>query len=175
MARRMTLSGSLVAALLAAGLIVGGCEEKKEAPAAKPEGTTAVKPTAAAPGTPAAAPAAKVEYANFKCPIMGGAIVAADVTKDLTREWKGLKVAFCCPACPGPWDKLTDAQKAAKLKPVLNAGVKLPEMEAATKPAAETTAKPAPEAPAKPAPDATAKTPATKPAESKPAETKPAK
>jgi hypothetical protein len=155
----MTLSGSLVAALLAAGLIVGGCEEKKEAPA--------VKPTAAAPGTPTAAPAAKVEYANFKCPIMGGAIVAADVTKDLTREWKGLKVAFCCPACPGPWDKLTDAQKAAKLKPVLNAGVKLPEMEAATKPAAETTAKPAP--------DATAKAPAAKPAESKPAETKPAK
>jgi hypothetical protein len=142
MARRMTLSGSLVAALLAAGLVVGGCAKK-------------------------ATPAAKVDYANLKCPIMGGPIEAGKVTKDLTREWKGLKVAFCCPMCPGPWDKLTDAQKAAKLKPVLKPGVALPEVEAATKPAVETATKPATETPAKPA--------ATKPAESKPAETKPAK
>lgn len=132
MARRMTFSGSLVGALLAAGLVLGGCEDKKAPPPGKTEGTTE----------------AKSEYANFKCPIMGGAIEADKVTKDLTREWKGLKVAFCCPACPGPWDKLTDAEKAAKLKPVLNKGVTMPEVEApAAKPAAET--KPAETKPAK--------------------------
>ena len=138
MARGMTFSGSLVAALLAAGLVMGGCEEKK---AASP-GMTEGKPVAAAAGT--------VEYANFKCPIMGGAIDPAKVTADLSRDWKGLKVAFCCPACPGPWDKLTDAEKAAKLKPVLKPGAMLPAIDAAAKP------------------DATVKPAETKPAESKP-------
>ena len=133
MTRGMMFPGSLVAGLLVAGLVLGGCQEKNAAPAGKPDGKSVTKPdgkpVAAAPG------AAKVEYANFKCPIMGGAIEADKVTKDLTREWKGLKVAFCCPACPGPWDKLTDAEKAAKLKPVLNPGVKLPAVEGSTKPA----------------------------------------
>jgi hypothetical protein len=136
MALRMTFSGSLVAALLAAGLVMGGCQDKKAAPTGKPDG----KPAAGA------AAAATVEYANAKCPIMGGAIDPAKVTADLSREWKGLKVAFCCPGCPGPWDKLTDAEKAVKLKPVLKPGVMLPAIEAAAKPA-ET--KPAESKPAK--------------------------
>jgi hypothetical protein len=30
--------------------------------------------------------------------------------------YKGMKVGFCCPNCPPEWDKLTDAEKEAKLK-----------------------------------------------------------
>jgi hypothetical protein len=142
MARRTTIPGILAAGLLAAALVAGGCEGKKEGKGG---------------GAPAAGPAAKVEYANVKCPIMGNPIDPAKVTADLSRDWKGLKVAFCCPGCPGPWDKLTDAEKATKLKPVLKPGVALPAGVAA-----ETTPKPAP-------------APTPKPTETKPPETKPAK
>jgi hypothetical protein len=68
-----------------------------------------------APGPAAAAPAT---FVNTKCPIMGGAIDPAKVTESLTRVYKDQKVAFCCGMCPGQWDKLTDAQKDAKLRAV---------------------------------------------------------
>ncbi len=64
----------------------------------------------------AAGPAgAPVVLANTKCPIMGTPIDPAKVTESLTRDYKGQKVAFCCAMCPPQWDKLTDAQKDAKL------------------------------------------------------------
>jgi len=53
---------------------------------------------------------------NSKCPITGQQIDPAKVPDSLTRQYKGQKVAFCCPACPPQWDKLSDAEKDAKLK-----------------------------------------------------------
>lgn len=58
------------------------------------------------------------KFVNDKCPIMGTAIDPANVTEDLTREYKGQKVAFCCNMCPSQWDKLSDAEKEAKLAKV---------------------------------------------------------
>lgn len=55
------------------------------------------------------------QFANAVCPIMGSPINPERVTKELTREYKGQKVAFCCAGCPATWDKLTDLQKQAKL------------------------------------------------------------
>ena len=63
----------------------------------------------------------KPQFANNLCPIMGAPINAERVTKNLIRDYKGQKVAFCCAGCPATWDKLADAQKQAKLakaKPV---------------------------------------------------------
>ena len=71
---------------------------------------------AAATPTVGAAPAV---FVNTKCPIMGGAIDPAKVPESLTRVYKDQKVAFCCGMCPGQWDKLTDAQKDAKLLAVI--------------------------------------------------------
>lgn len=62
------------------------------------------------------ASAAPTGFANAKCPIMGSPIDPAKVTASLTRVYKGKKIAFCCGGCPGQWDKLTDAQKDAKLQ-----------------------------------------------------------
>ncbi len=52
---------------------------------------------------------------NTHCPIMGGKIDPAKVTPSVTREWRGKKVAFCCPPCTGKWEKLTEEQKQAAL------------------------------------------------------------
>lgn len=55
---------------------------------------------------------------NSACPIMGSPINAQKVTPNLVREYKGQKVAFCCPGCPAQWDKLSDSKKQAKLAKV---------------------------------------------------------
>ena len=62
------------------------------------------------------ASAAPVGFANTKCPIMGSPINPSKVTEGLTRVYNGKKVAFCCGGCPGQWDKLSDAQKDARLQ-----------------------------------------------------------
>jgi hypothetical protein len=49
---------------------------------------------------------------------MDAPIVPEKVTKGLIREYKGQKIAFCCAGCPSAWDKLTGAQKDAKLAKV---------------------------------------------------------
>ena len=64
----------------------------------------------------ALANAAPAGFANTKCPIMGSPINPSKVPEGLTRVYKGKKIAFCCGGCPGQWDKLTDAQKDAKLQ-----------------------------------------------------------
>ncbi len=64
----------------------------------------------------------KPQFANNRCPLMGSPINPEKVTKNLIRDYKGQKVAFCCAGCPSMWDKLTDAQKQtklAKVKPAL--------------------------------------------------------
>lgn len=55
------------------------------------------------------------KFVNSKCPLMDSPINPDKVTKNLIREYKGQKVAFCCSKCLPKWDKLTDAEKDAKL------------------------------------------------------------
>jgi hypothetical protein len=54
-------------------------------------------------------------FINTACPIMGTPIDPDKVPSHLSREFRGQKVAFCCPGCPAQWDKLSDSQKQAKL------------------------------------------------------------
>lgn len=82
----------LLACLLAVGLTA--CSEKK-------------------PAAPAAAET--VACVNGICPMMGNPVDKAKVPVSLTRDFGGQKVGFCCGGCPGSWDKLTDAEKTAKL------------------------------------------------------------
>ena len=60
-------------------------------------------------------PKNKGKFVNLRCPIMGRDIDPKSVTPDLIAEFRGGKVAFCCAACPPIWNKLTDAEKQAKL------------------------------------------------------------
>ncbi len=60
----------------------------------------------------------KPEFANARCPIMGSPIKPDKVAKNLIRDYKGEKIALCCGRCPATWDKLTDAEKDAKLAKV---------------------------------------------------------
>jgi hypothetical protein len=60
----------------------------------------------------------KSQLVNSRCPIMGSAINPESVTANLTRDYNGQKVGFCCAGCPSAWDKLTDAEKQAKLSAV---------------------------------------------------------
>ncbi len=58
-------------------------------------------------------------YVNVRCPMMPDNVIdPAKVTPDLTREFKGQKVAFCCAGCPDKWDKLSDKEKQEKLDAV---------------------------------------------------------
>ena len=41
------------------------------------------------------------EFANVSCPIMSSPINPDKVAKNLIRDYKGQKVAFCCGGCPG--------------------------------------------------------------------------
>jgi len=61
----------------------------------------------------------KMPCANSKCPISGKPIDRMNRPQDCTRMYKGMKIGFCCPNCPPEWDKLTDAEKDAKLKNVM--------------------------------------------------------
>jgi len=60
----------------------------------------------------------KPQFVNSRCPIMGSPIDRDKVDASLTRDYNGQKIAFCCGGCPSVWDKLTDAQKQAKLSGV---------------------------------------------------------
>ncbi len=60
----------------------------------------------------------KPKFANVRCPLMGSPIKPDKVTKDLIRDYKGEKIAFCCAGCPEAWDKLSVTAKAAKLAKV---------------------------------------------------------
>lgn len=80
-------------------------------------GAVSCKDQSASPASPANQAAAT--YANTRCPIMNSPIDPSAVTPALTRTYKGKVVAFCCNVCPPQWDKLTDAQKGAKLAAVM--------------------------------------------------------
>jgi len=103
MNKNRTSAVFFAAAILAAGMLISmdlGCGEKAEEKSAV--GAAGAK-----------------EYANVNCPMMtDNKIDPAKVTKELTRTHKGKDVAFCCPACPPAWDKLSDEEKDGKLAAV---------------------------------------------------------
>ena len=45
---------------------------------------------------------------NTACPVTGKTIDPAQTPENLTRLYSGCKIGFCCPMCPGAWDKLSD-------------------------------------------------------------------
>ncbi len=79
---------------------------------------TALSAPATKPAAPAAAPKAEAKVVNVRCPIKGTKMDQANVPPSLTRMFRGQKVGFCCAGCPTAWDKLTDAEKNAKLAKV---------------------------------------------------------
>lgn len=54
--------------------------------------------------------ASPVVLANAVCPIMGG-----EAQGDVTVEWDGKNVGFCCAPCIEKWEKLSDEEKGSKL------------------------------------------------------------
>lgn len=50
-----------------------------------------------------------VTFANERCPIMEG-----EPTPELTRQWDGKTIGFCCEGCPEKWDAMSEEEKAAK-------------------------------------------------------------
>lgn len=55
---------------------------------------------------------ASMGIVNSKCPMMPSHAAGSKVTVD----FNGQKVGMCCGGCVPAWNKLTDEQKAAKLK-----------------------------------------------------------
>jgi hypothetical protein len=55
---------------------------------------------------------ANMGVVNTKCPV----VPSHTLDPNVTREFQGKKVAFCCAGCIPAWDKLSDADKAAALK-----------------------------------------------------------
>ena len=103
---QMTRHVATLATVVAAALLWMGCRALAETD----------KPKAGTDTRAASQPAAK--FVNTRCPMMNAPIKPEKVTEALTREYNGQKVAFCCSMCTGAWDKLSDAEKDAKLKAV---------------------------------------------------------
>ncbi|MCS7469842.1 hypothetical protein NZK35_24585 [Stieleria sp. ICT_E10.1] len=57
--------------------------------------------------------ATAVNFANTKCPIMGG-----KPTSELTAEYEGKTIGFCCEGCPEKWAALDEDVKAEKFAKV---------------------------------------------------------
>jgi hypothetical protein len=56
---------------------------------------------------------------NTACPIMDGKVDPDNTPAKLTRTFQGKTIGFCCAGCPPKWDKLSDEEKAEKLKKVM--------------------------------------------------------
>src|SRR6056297_414456 len=84
-------------------IVLVGCQPQEEAP---------VEPTAT-PETEATS----VSFANTECPIMGG-----EPSPELTAEYKGQTIGFCCDGCPQKWAKLSAEEKAEKFAAVKKDG-----------------------------------------------------
>lgn len=57
-------------------------------------------------------------FINDRCPIMGTKINVERIPAELTRMHGEHKVGFCCGGCPAQWDRLPEAEKAARLQKV---------------------------------------------------------
>ena len=95
-----------VAIVCSLAILAAGCKDEAE-------DASQVKAPAAA--------AAAAKFVNVRCPIMDNPIDPAKVPASLVRVHDGKKVAFCCAGCPGTWDKLSKADKDAKLAKVMPA------------------------------------------------------
>ena len=51
---------------------------------------------------------------NATCPVMP----ENEVDPEVTREFMGKTVGFCCKKCVGKWDEMSDQDKQAKLEAV---------------------------------------------------------
>ncbi|TWU33656.1 hypothetical protein Q31b_57130 [Novipirellula aureliae] len=69
--------------------------------------------TTTAPSVTDQVEATPVSFANSKCPIMGG-----KPTKELTAEYDGKTIGFCCDGCPQKWAALSEEEKAEKFEGV---------------------------------------------------------
>ncbi len=90
---------SSAALLLTLSAAIVGCSDSAQ---------TTVTPDVADP-----VDATPVHFANEKCPIMGG-----KPTAELTVEYDGKTIGFCCDGCPEKWAELSDEQKAEKFAKV---------------------------------------------------------
>jgi hypothetical protein len=110
--KEMAMRGTIVGLALAAalGLLAAGANF----------GCTQNTSDQAAPGGGTMAPATTgVKVVNNRCPMTGTPIDPNNVPASLTRDYKGMKVGFCCGPHPAAWDKLSDAEKDAKLAAVM--------------------------------------------------------
>ncbi|MFT3685551.1 MAG: hypothetical protein QM783_11585 [Phycisphaerales bacterium] len=87
--------------LLTAALLLTACNSTQTAAVDEHEDKT--KCMAPKPGV--------ITSVNATCAIMHD----EPVDPELTTEWKGQKVGFCCKGCIPKWNKLTAAQKDAAL------------------------------------------------------------
>ncbi|MGH7131303.1 MAG: hypothetical protein ACREJO_05095 [Phycisphaerales bacterium] len=101
---------TIAAFLVLAGLsFAGGCSSSGGA-TNEVHTFGATKSAAAAPVAETAATPTKMAMANSKCPMKGTA-----VNPEMSAEWNGQKVGFCCPGCKSNWAKLSDSEKQSKL------------------------------------------------------------
>lgn len=84
----------VLAASLALTAMLAACNSNKSTTAASNE--TAIKASGAA--------------MNANCPFSNNPANAS-----ITRSYKGQNVGFCCNGCSGKWDKMSDADRDAKL------------------------------------------------------------
>ena len=68
---------------------------------------------ATTPATESTMASQTVEFANAKCPIMGG-----KPTTELTAKYQGQTIGFCCDGCPQKWAELSDEERAEKFAKV---------------------------------------------------------
>ena len=76
-------------------------------------GCTESDQTATAPSMTDTVEAKPVSFANTECPIMGG-----KPTEELTVQYDGKTIGFCCDGCPEKWATLSDEEKAEKFAKV---------------------------------------------------------
>jgi len=55
----------------------------------------------------------EISFTNTKCPIMGG-----KPTTELTAEYNGQTIGFCCDGCPQKWATLSEEEQAEKFAKV---------------------------------------------------------
>ena len=115
--RRWTLAGLVSLGVIGVTLLVGGCDNGQDGE---------VRESQQGDSTAAGDVAMVGGVVNATCPMMGSKIDPAKVPENLTRKWKGQVVGFCCGGCPGAWDKLSDADRATKLKAAIPKAPDLP-------------------------------------------------
>jgi hypothetical protein len=56
---------------------------------------------------------------NSRCPMTGNAINANDISRDMTANFDGQTVGFCCAQCVSEWEQLSDEEKQDRLDDVM--------------------------------------------------------